>query len=134
MLTGGLDKLHDLPQGSGQDGSRRTAYSAPGDLPQVQLIRALFSPRGVLTPVGITPLSPHCYLTVPSRIKPSISPWSTAYSVPPLLPRISEGLAHSARSPLPWVLSQRLAVSGVLFQDPHSAHAQRPLSCVILCP
>lgn len=60
MLTGGLDKLHDLPQGSGQDGSRRTAYSAPGDLPQVQLIRALFSPRGVLTPVGITPLLPHC--------------------------------------------------------------------------
>lgn len=43
MLTGGLDKLHDLPQGSGQDGSRRSAYSAPGDLPQVQLIQYSFS-------------------------------------------------------------------------------------------
>ena len=43
MLTGGLDKLHDLPQGSGQDGSRKSAYSAPGELPQVQLIQYSFS-------------------------------------------------------------------------------------------
>lgn len=130
MLTGGLDKLHDLPQGSGQDGSRRTAYSAPGDLPQVQLIRVLLSPRGVLTPVGITPLSPHRAI----KDQTIISPWSTAHSVPLLLPRISEGLSHSAESPLPWVLSQRPAVSGVSFQGPHSAHAQRPLFCVIQCP
>ena len=61
MLTGGLDKLHDLPQGSGQDGSRRTGYSAPGDLPQVQLIRVLLSPRGALTRIGITPLTAPCH-------------------------------------------------------------------------
>ena len=61
MLTGGLDKLHESPQGSGQDGSRRTGYSAPGDLPQVQLIRVLLSPRGALTPIGITPLTAPCH-------------------------------------------------------------------------
>lgn len=60
MLTGDLDKLHDLPQGSGQDGSRRSVYSAPGDLPQIQLIRVLFSLTGVLTPIGLASLSPHC--------------------------------------------------------------------------
>ena len=54
MLTGGLDKLHDLPQGSGQDGSRRTGYSAPGDLPQVQLIRVLLSPRPSILRLGLS--------------------------------------------------------------------------------